>query len=95
MQFLAISRLRTELYGDEDFAPYLEEEAQRARQLYMDGHVRQIWYRGDIRGACSLIEAPDRKAALAHLETLPLVRAGMLEIQLVIPLQPYRGFGPR
>lgn len=95
MQFLAISRLRTDLYRDEDFQPYLDDEAQRARQLYMEGHVRQIWYRGDLRGACSLIEADNLETALRHLESLPLVRAGMLEIQHVIPLLPYRGFGPR
>jgi len=34
MQFLAISRMRTDLFGDADFAPLLEDEAQRVRTLY-------------------------------------------------------------
>ena len=57
MQFLAISRLRTDLFSDADFAPLLEGEAQRLRTLYLEGAVRQIWHRGDARGACSLLEA--------------------------------------
>jgi hypothetical protein len=31
----------------ENFAPLLEDEAQRARTLYIEGAVRQIWHRGD------------------------------------------------
>ena len=56
MQFLAISRMRTDLFSDADFAPLLEDEAQRVRTLYTEGTVRQIWHRGDERGACSLRE---------------------------------------
>jgi hypothetical protein len=47
MQFLAISRMRTDLFSDADFAPLLEDEAQRAHTLYIEGAVRQIWHRGD------------------------------------------------
>ena len=39
MQFLAISRTRTDLFNDADFAPLLEDEAQRARTLYIEGAV--------------------------------------------------------
>jgi muconolactone delta-isomerase len=95
MQFLAISRMRTDVYSDADFAPYLEDEAQRARTLYIEGHVRQIWYRGDQRGACSMLEADSEPAARELIESLPLVKAGMLELVHLIPLLPYRGFGPR
>lgn len=95
MQFLALSRMRTERFSDADFAPHLEAEAQRARTLYAQGHLRQIWYRGDERGAASILEAEDADAARAMLDSLPLVQAGMLEILHVIPLLPYRGFGPR
>ncbi|MCL6484231.1 MAG: hypothetical protein I4O49_08615 [Janthinobacterium lividum] len=95
MQFLALSRMRTDLYSDADFATLLEDEAQRARTLYMEGSVRQIWYRGDQRGACSILEAESIEAARAVIESLPLVKAGMLELEHLVPLQPYRGFGPR
>jgi hypothetical protein len=95
MQFLAISRMRTELFSESDFAPLLENEAQRVRTLYLEDAVRQIWYRGDERGACSLLEADSEGAAREIIGSLPLVKAGMLELVKLIPLVPYRGFGPR
>jgi muconolactone delta-isomerase len=95
MQFLAISRMRTDLFSDADFAPLLEEEARRVRTLYTEGAVRQIWHRGDERGACSLLEADCAGAAREIIGSLPLVKAGMLELVNLIPLLPYRGFGPR
>jgi len=95
MQFLAISRIRTEDFTDAEIAPHLENEAQAARRLYAEGSVRQIWYRGDQRGAVSLFEAENESEVLKHLNTLPLVQAGILELVNLIPLNPYRGFGPR
>jgi muconolactone delta-isomerase len=95
MQFLALARMRTDLYSDDDFKPLLDDEAEQARTLYMEGTVRQIWYRGDQRGACSILEAESEDAARAAIESLPLVKAGMLELVHLIPLLPYRGFGPR
>jgi muconolactone delta-isomerase len=95
MQYLAISRMRTDQYSDDDFKPYLDDEAEQARTLYSEGQVRQIWYRGDERGACSMLEADSEEGARAIIESLPLVKAGMLELVLLIPLLPYRGFGPR
>lgn len=95
MQFFTISRRRTEAFADADFAPYLDEEAERARALYAEGFARQIWHRGDLPGACFLVEAASEDEVRAKLATLPLVEAGMLEIVAVVPLKPYRGFGPR
>ena len=95
MQFLAISRMRTDLFSDADFAPLLEDEAQRVRTLYTEGTVRQIWHRGDERGACSLREGDCEGAAREIIGSLSLVKAGMLELVILIPLLPYRGFGPR
>jgi hypothetical protein len=42
------------------------------------------------RGACFLVEAPD----LATVGALPMASAGLSEFT-VLPLKPYRGFGPR
>ena len=95
MQFLSISRRRTELFSEGQFAPLLEAEAQRVRTLYADGVIRQIWRRGDLPGACIVFEAASEDEVRAQLATLPLAAAGMLEIIAVIPLQPYPGFGPR
>lgn len=92
MQFLTISR-RTEGFADTDFATLLGDEIQRVRALYAEGVVRQIWHRGDIPGACLLLEADSAEHARELLNTLPFVRAGMLELS-IIPLKPYAGFGP-
>jgi hypothetical protein len=57
--------------------------------------LRQIWHRGGERGACSLLEADCEAAAREIIGSLPLVKAGMLELVQLIPLLPYRGFRPR
>ena len=93
MQFLTISRRRTESFSDADFAARREEEVARARVLYAEGFLRHLWTRGDIPGACLLIEADSEDQVREKLNTLPLYRAGMLEFS-IIPLKPYAGFGP-
>jgi muconolactone delta-isomerase len=95
MQFLTLSRRRTEAFNDAEFAPFAESESQRVRSLYTEGTIRQIWQRGDVPGACILFEAESEEEVRAALGTLPLMQAGMLELLWVIPLKPYRGFGPR
>jgi len=94
MQFLSISCRRTGRFTDADFAARVDEEAERARALYAEGVIRQIWHRGDIGGACIVWEADSETDARAKLNTLPMVQAGMLEVTL-IPLIPYAGFAPR
>jgi muconolactone delta-isomerase len=93
MQFLTISRRRTERFTDADFVPLIQQEAAQARALYAQGVIRQIWHRADIGGACILFEADSADQVREHLNTLPLVRADMLEVT-IIPLKPYAGFSP-
>lgn len=95
MQFLTLTRRRTETFSDADFAQQAEAESQRVRTLYTEGIVRQIWKRGDIPGACLLLEVENEAQAREALASLPLAQLGMLEIMSVVPLQPYHGFGPR
>lgn len=94
MQFLVLARRRTEAFPAEEIDKHLDAEAERVRQLYAEGHLRQAWTREDTGGAALLLEAADRAAADAVLTSLPLVAKGMLEVQ-VVPLRGYRGFGPR
>jgi muconolactone delta-isomerase len=93
MQFMSLSRRRTERFSDADFSARVDDEVAQARVLYGEGFIRQIWHRGDIAGACLLLEADSEAQARERLNTLPLVAAGMLEVTL-IPLKPYRGFCP-
>jgi muconolactone delta-isomerase len=91
MQFLSLSRRRNDCFSDAEFAALLEAEIAQARELYADGFIRQIWHRGDIPGACILLEADSLEDAHRRLCSLPLMRAGMLEVSIV-PLVPYAGF---
>ncbi len=95
-QFMALLRRDYDGFPESAFtAELLEAEAQRARQLYAEGVNRMMWSRGDTPGAVVLIEAESLEAALAGIETLPLRQNEMLLVEKVVPLMPYRGFGPR
>ena len=95
MQFLAIIRRRTESFTDAQFNEWLEPEAEYVRAGYIAGTVRAIWSRGDVLGAAIHLEAESEEQVQAFLNDLPLNCRGMLEIQMLIPLRGYRGFGPR
>jgi muconolactone delta-isomerase len=95
MQFLSVSRRRTDQFPPEAFTPELTaREGQRVKALYASDLLRQIWMRGDIPGAAILWEAPSEAEVRAALASLPIFQAGMLEILLVVPLESYPGFGP-
>ena len=93
MQFLTVSRRRTEQFPPEAFTPELAaREGQRVKALYASGLIRQIWKRGDIPGAAILWEASSEAEVRAAIASLPIFQAGMLEILVVAPLEPYPGF---
>lgn len=95
MQFLSLSRRRTDAFPPEAFTPELMvSESQRVRELYAAGLLRQIWKRADIPGAAILWEAAGEAEVRAALASLPIAQAGMLEIVALTPLEPYPGFGP-
>jgi muconolactone delta-isomerase len=93
MQFLSVSRRKPGV-SDEAAAALGGDEAQRVRELYSQGLVRQIWHRADIPGACMVWEAANEQQVRDMLDTLPYAQAEMLEIQ-IFPLVPYGGFGPK
>ena len=93
MQFLSLSRRRTDQFPPAAFTPELAaRETQRVKALYASGILRQVWKRGDIPGAAILWEAPGEQEVRAALESLPIFQAGMLEIVALVPLEPYPGF---
>ncbi|TIR15837.1 MAG: hypothetical protein E5X34_27725 [Mesorhizobium sp.] len=96
MQYMVLTRRRTEHFGDAHYTPErLEAEAEGVRQLYIAGAVRQIWNRADMGGACLLMEAETMEDVRSVLNALPLFQSGMQETVSIVPLRPYRGFGPR
>ena len=94
MQFLTISKRRSDRFTDADFAARADAEAEQVRALYAEGFLRQLWHRDDVAGACLLVEAESEDQVREKLGTLPFVKTGMLEITIV-PLKPYGGFAPR
>ena len=44
MQFLSISQ-RRKGFAEGDYASLAEQEMERARELYSEGFIRQIWHR--------------------------------------------------
>lgn len=95
MQFLTLSRRRTDAFPAEAFtAELIAQEGQRVKELYMMGILRQIWRRGDTPGAVIVWEAPSEAEVRSACESLPIFKAGMLEITAFVPLEPYAGFGP-
>ena len=95
MQFLSLSRRRTDAFPPEAFTPErIAAEGQRVKELYARGLLRQVWKRGDMGGAAILWEAVSEANVREACESLPLFKAGMLEIVALVPLEPYAGFGP-
>lgn len=95
MQFLSLSRRRTDAFPPEAFTSELgARESQRVRELYAAGILRQVWKRGDVPGASILWEAASEAEVRAAIESLPIYQAGMLELVALVPLEPYPGFGP-
>jgi muconolactone delta-isomerase len=95
MQFISLSRRRTDVFPPEAFtADLLAREGRRVRELYASGILRQVWKRGDVPGAAIVWEADSEDEVRAALGSLPIFQAGMLEIVALVPLEPYPGFGP-
>lgn len=73
------------------FQPHLKAEAARAWELYQSGVLREMYFRADQHTAVLMLECADLTAARALLDSLPLVKAGLITFDL-IPLAPYPGF---
>ena len=91
MKILAIEK---EIPGvtEEQFRPHLKKaEAARAWELYQAGVFRELYFRQDWPGAVLMLECADAEEASQVLNTLPLVKEGLIAFD-VIPLIPYPGF---
>ncbi|NTV63597.1 MAG: superoxide dismutase [Oscillochloris sp.] len=90
MKILAIERDVPDIVADA-FAPHLRAEAAHVWQLYQAGVVREIYFRQDAQSAVLVLECVDEETARQHLQSLPLVQAGLITFE-VIPLIAYPGF---
>ena len=73
------------------FEPHLEKEAARAWELYQAGVIRELYFRQDQSTAVLVLECADVEEARRVLDTLPLVREGLIAFELW-PLRAYPGF---
>ncbi len=90
MKILALE-MEVEGMNSEQFAPHLQEVARRVWELYQSGVLREIYFRADRSQAVLILECTDTNEAGHVLESLPLVRAGLIRFD-VMPLLPYPGF---
>ncbi len=90
MKILAIER---EVPGVEEgeFVPFLKQEAARVWELYQAGVIRELYFRQDQTSAVLILECEDLKDADSALNSLPLVREGLIAFD-IIPLRAYPGF---
>jgi hypothetical protein len=75
----------------EDFLPHLRVEAWRAWELYQSGLLRELYFAAGQNTAVLVLECETLEAAQQALDSLPLVRAGLIDFDL-IQLVPYPGF---
>ncbi len=89
---MKILTMEIEMEGveSEQFMPYLKLEAQRVWELYQNGTIREFYFREDRSEAVLMLECADASEAQQRLESLPLVKAGLITFD-IIPLVPYPG----
>ena len=90
MKILALERDKPDAM-DQDFAPHLKAEAARAYELYQQGVLRELYFHREEHTAVLILETESLEAARSVLDTLPLVKVGLIHFEL-IPLVPYSGF---
>lgn len=76
---------------EEEFRPHLKAEAAKVWELYQAGVFRELYFRRDWPGAVLVLECADVEEAKGALDTLPLVKEGLITFE-IIPLGPYPGF---
>ena len=90
MKILALEKERPGA-SSADFAQHLKAEAHAVWDLMHAGMIREIYYREKETKAVIILEAESSQQAQEALAQLPLVRAGLIEFE-VIGLRPYTGF---
>ncbi len=90
MKILAME-IGTSGIGPEQYQPHLKAEAQHVWELYQSGAIRELYFRADRSEAVLMLECTDINEAQQILQSLPLVKAGLITFE-IIPLLPYPGF---
>jgi hypothetical protein len=91
MKILAIDKI---LPGatEEKIYPLLKEEAAQAWKFHEQDVFREIYFRTDRPGAVVMLECESVEEARKVIDTLPLVKAGLVDFDL-IPLGAFKPLG--
>lgn len=89
MQFLIVMKLKPGITRA-NVAPIARVETQKAWDLVAAGVMRTIHYIAG-GGAVMMFETADRAEAERHVAALPIVEAGLVDVD-VLELEPYTGF---
>ncbi|MBK8241976.1 MAG: superoxide dismutase [Saprospiraceae bacterium] len=73
-----------------DLDDLLKVEAQHIFQLYLSDSLREIYFTEN-KNAILILETSDKESALTLLETLPLVKSGKIQFD-IMELRPYTGY---
>ena len=73
------------------FRKYARAEAKALWQLYLEGVVREFYFRKEKKLAILILEVKNKQIAKKTLSKLPFVSKKLIEFEL-IPLKPYPGF---
>ena len=73
-----------------DLDDLLKAEAQHIFQLYLSDSLREIYFTEN-KNAILILETTDKESALNLLETLPLVKSGKIQFD-IMELRPYTGY---
>ena len=68
----------------------LKDEAQHVFHLYLSDSLREIYFTEN-KNAILILETTDKESALNLLETLPLVKSGKIQFD-IMELRPYTGY---
>ncbi|MFM9986353.1 MAG: hypothetical protein ACKVOK_14030 [Flavobacteriales bacterium] len=89
MKILAIER-NIEGVAWDNAEDILIREAEHVYQLYLSDSLREIFFTEN-QSAILILEIPDRDRARELLDSLPLVKEGMVRFE-VMELRPYSGW---
>lgn len=90
MKILAIEQEQAGIPASQ-FEAHLRDEALTVWRLYQYDIIRELYFRVDQNTAVLTLECEDVAEAKTELATLPLVKAGLITLEL-LPLKPYPGF---
>lgn len=89
MKLLAIEKETNVVNWDEENETLINESYQ-VYHLFQEGIIRDIYFT-ETENAVIVLECASREEAIIVLETLPLVKAGLISFE-VMELRPYTGF---